>query len=116
LGPRRGGAQVAVGYLRDHAGADGVVAEIEASGGGATADQGDLAQTAEVEAMILRTVAALGPASILVNHAAMLEYRSLAEIDEVHFDTIKNTNVLPRVEMRDCERREQSAQITTVTS
>jgi mannose-6-phosphate isomerase-like protein (cupin superfamily) len=48
----------------------------------------------------------------------VLKYRSLAEIDEVHFDTIKNTNVLPRVEMRDCEcrRREQSAQITTVTS
>jgi 3-oxoacyl-[acyl-carrier protein] reductase len=88
------GAQVAVGYARDSAGAARVVADIEAAGGQAIAVQGDLAQTSDVALMIARVAEALGPISTLVNNAGVFEYRSLADIDDAHFNTIMNTNVL----------------------
>jgi 3-oxoacyl-[acyl-carrier protein] reductase len=88
------GAHVAVAYLRDHAGAGRVAGEIEAAGGRAMILQCDLAQTADIEAMINKAVEAFGPIQILVNNAGVFEYNPLQEITETHFHDIFNTNVL----------------------
>lgn len=87
------GASVAVGYARDRAGAESVAAEIEASGGRAITVQGDLTRTAEIEAIVAKTVTTLGPISSLINNAGVFEYRSLPDIDDAHFHDIFNTNV-----------------------
>ena len=88
------GAKVAVGYSRDREGAERVAAEVGAAGGQAIAVPGDLARTADVEAMIAKAVAAFGPIDILVNNAAVFNFKPLSDIDEAHFHRIFNTNVL----------------------
>jgi 3-oxoacyl-[acyl-carrier protein] reductase len=88
------GANVAVGYARDRVGAECVAADIKTEGGRAITVQCDLAQTAEIETMIARTVAEFGPIGILVNNAGVFDYRTLQDIDEAHFHHIFNTNVL----------------------
>ncbi len=88
------GACVAIAYARDLEGAQGVAREIEAAGGRAVTVQCDLAQTAEVEAMVARTVAAFGPLQVLVNNAGTFDYKPLAQITETHFHKIFDTNVL----------------------
>jgi 3-oxoacyl-[acyl-carrier protein] reductase len=88
------GANVAVGYARDHRGADRVAAEIGAAGGRAITVQCDLARTADIEAMVAKTVAAFGPIDTLVNNAGVFGYRALTDIEETHFHDIFNTNVL----------------------
>lgn len=88
------GAHVAVGYSHDRDGAERVSAEIQAGGGRAAAVQCDLERTADIEAMIAKTVAMFGPIQILVNNAGVFDYKSLPDITEAHFHTIFNTNVL----------------------
>ena len=88
------GASVAVGYARDREAAERVAADIETHGERAITVQCDLARTAEIETMIARTVAELGPIGILVNNAGVFDYRALQDIDETHFHHIFNTNVL----------------------
>jgi 3-oxoacyl-[acyl-carrier protein] reductase len=87
-------AHVAVAYARDRDGAKRVAAEIEAAGGRAMTVQCDLAQTADIEAMVAKTVATFGPVQILVNSAGAFEYRPLPEITETHYHGIFDTNVL----------------------
>ena len=88
------GAKVAVAYAHDRDGAERVSAEIQAAGGSAIAVQGDLARTADIEAMVAKIVATFGPLQILINNAGVFEYRSLPDITEEHFHAIFNTNVL----------------------
>ena len=88
------GAKVAVGYVRDQEGAERVAREIKAAGGQAIAVQGDLAKAAEIEAMVAKVVATFGPIDILVNNAAVFDFKALSNIDEAHFHLIFNTNVL----------------------
>jgi 3-oxoacyl-[acyl-carrier protein] reductase len=59
------GAHVAVAYARDRDGAERVAAEIEAAGGRAMTVQCNLAQTADIEAMVAKTVMTFGPVQIL---------------------------------------------------
>lgn len=65
------GAAVAVNYRSGEAQAQEVVKEIEAAGGKAVAIPGDVASFADAEAMIARTVEALGGLHILVNNAGI---------------------------------------------
>ena len=88
------GANVAVGYARDHEGAERVAGQIEAAGGRAITVQGDLARTADIEAMVAKAVAAFGPIDTLVNNAAVFDFKAVSDIDEAHFHHIFNTNVL----------------------
>jgi 3-oxoacyl-[acyl-carrier protein] reductase len=89
-----GAAKVAVGYARDRRGAERIVSEIEAAGGTAIVVQGDLARTADIESMIAEAVARLGPIDILVNNAAVFDFKPLPDMDEAHFHRIFNANVL----------------------
>jgi 3-oxoacyl-[acyl-carrier protein] reductase len=88
------GANVAVGYGRDRERAERVAAEIRAANGRAISVQGDLTKTAGIEAMVAKAVATFGPIDILVNNAAVFDFKPLPDIDEAHFHHIFNTNVL----------------------
>lgn len=88
------GANVAVGYARDSEGAERVVREIEAAGGHAIAVQADLSNTADVDAMVTKVVAAFGPLDVLVNNGGVFDFKALPDIDDAHFHYIFNTNVL----------------------
>jgi 3-oxoacyl-[acyl-carrier protein] reductase len=88
------GAKVAVAYAHDRDSAERVTAEIKAAGGSATSVQCDLRRTADIEAMVAKTVATFGPIQILVNNAGVFEYRALPQITEEHFHALFNTNVL----------------------
>lgn len=88
------GASVAVGYARDHLGAERVASEITAASGKAIAMQSDLAKAADAEIMVSKTVAAFGPIDILVNNAAVFDFKALQDIDEAHVRHIIDTNVL----------------------
>src|SRR5262250_2732852 len=65
-----GGWPVAVHYHRSREEADSLVAEIVAAGGRAVALAADLAREAEVDTLVPRAAAALGPLSCLVNNAS----------------------------------------------
>ena len=65
------GAAVAVNYRSGEAQAQEVVQAIEAAGGKAVAVPGDVAVFADAEAMIAKTVEALGGLHILVNNAGI---------------------------------------------
>jgi 3-oxoacyl-[acyl-carrier protein] reductase len=65
------GAAVAVNYRSGETQAQEVVKEIEAAGGKAVAVPGDVADFTQAEAMIARTVEALGGLHILVNNAGI---------------------------------------------
>jgi len=88
------GAHVALAYGHDLEGAQRVAHEIEAAGGRAMPVQCDLARTADIEALIAKTVAAFGPIQILVNCAGAFDYKALPQITEAHFHHIFDTNVL----------------------
>ena len=90
----RAGANVAVGCARDREGAERVVGEIKAAGGRAITAHGDLATTADIEAMVAETVATFGPIDTLVNNAGVFDFKPLSDIDEAHFHRIFTTNVL----------------------
>jgi len=68
LGAARGYA-VAVNYSRHRAGAEAVVAAIEAEGGRAAALQADVSDERQVESLFAAAEAALGPVTALVNNA-----------------------------------------------
>ena len=70
----REGWAVAVHYGRSRDDADGVVREIAGAGGRAVALGADLAREVEVEDLVPRAVAALGPLGALVNNAAVFEH------------------------------------------
>ncbi|MDA0164036.1 3-oxoacyl-ACP reductase FabG [Solirubrobacter ginsenosidimutans] len=65
------GAAVAVNYRSGSAEAAEVVAEIEAAGGRAVALAADVAEPAEADALVERTIAELGGLHILVNNAGI---------------------------------------------
>ncbi|HUJ96706.1 MAG TPA: SDR family oxidoreductase [Stellaceae bacterium] len=69
----REGWAVAVHYHGSEAEAQAVVGEIAAAGGRAVALAADLAREAEVETLVSRAAAALGPLGALVNNASVFE-------------------------------------------
>ena len=69
----RDGWAVAVHYHGSEAEAEAVVSEITAAGGRAVALAADLAREAEVETLVPRAAAALGPLGALVNNASVFE-------------------------------------------
>jgi 3-oxoacyl-[acyl-carrier protein] reductase len=65
------GAAVAVNYRSGRVEAEEVVSEIQAAGGRAIAIAADVAELAEAEAMVERTIAELGGLHVLVNNAGI---------------------------------------------
>ncbi len=88
------GADVAIGYRSDAGAAAAMAAEIEALGGRAEAFAGDVAKPADARGMVRSTVDAFGRLDVLVNAAGIGTYQTLDKIDEDHYRSIFDTNVL----------------------
>ena len=88
------GASVVVNYASSRAGADEVVAAIEAEGGRAVAVQANLARRADIERLFSEAITAFGRVDILVNNAGVYEFLPLEEVTEEHFHRQVDINVL----------------------
>jgi glucose 1-dehydrogenase len=90
----RAGIPVVLTYFRDAALAATVVAEIEAAGGQALAQQADVASEPAVEALFTAAETTFGPVTMLVNSAG-LNMRGIpfAQIPLAQFDVILRTDL-----------------------
>jgi 3-oxoacyl-[acyl-carrier protein] reductase len=75
-----GGASIVVNARSNHAEADAVAREIEAAGGKALVNIGDVADAAAMQAMADAAVKHFGRIDILVNNAALRREKSFAEM------------------------------------
>ncbi len=89
----RRGAAVAVNYAVSAAQADSVVAEIAATGGRAISVCADVAEPAQVAAMVAQVAEALGPISILVNNAGFARQATLDTFDAAALARMRRVNV-----------------------
>lgn len=88
------GANVAIGYYNNEAGAFKVRDEVAATGAKIVAIRGDVRKTADIKAMVEKTTEALGPIDVLVNNAgSLVERQRLAQITEERWDEIMNLNL-----------------------
>jgi len=88
------GAAVAVNYSSGKAGAEKVVAEIEAAGGKAIAVQANLADPESIGPLIQTVARELGPITTLVNNAGVYEFSPVEAVTPEHFHKQFNLNVL----------------------
>ena len=87
------GADVAINYRNDQAGAQAVVAEIEALGRRSVATQADVSQEADVTRMGAEIESALGAITILVNNAGTTSDQLLLRMTAEQFDQVIATNL-----------------------
>jgi len=80
------GWAVAVHHRESGDAAGEVVAGIEKAGGRAVALKADLAQEAEVEALVARATETLGPLGCLVNNASPFEHDDIRSADRASWD------------------------------
>jgi len=88
------GASVVVNYSSSKTGADQAVAEITRKGGKAVAVQADVSKQADITKLFAETKKAYGHVDILVNNAGIYKFAPLEQIDETHFHSIFDLNVL----------------------
>lgn len=74
-----------------------VAEEIVATGGKAVADFANVADIAEVEALVERTIERFGRIDILVNNAGMLRDKSFAKVELADFKAILDVHVMGSV-------------------
>ncbi len=84
---------MAVNYRRDESGAQETVDEIVATGGTALAIRADMSVTKDVAALVATTETELGPVSVLVNNAAMIDRASFLDVDLDVLEQVWQTNV-----------------------
>src|SRR5579871_4349753 len=87
------GARVVVNYSRNADAAAEVVAAIEANGGEALATQADVADPAQVEAMLAATQARFGGVQILVNNAGITRDKLVLRMTVEDWDAVLDTNL-----------------------
>jgi len=89
----RRGVRVAIHYHRSEYGARQTAVEGEAMGGTVALLQADLSDAAQAEALAARAAEALGGLDVLVNSAAIMERRPLAEITPADWDRTMDLNL-----------------------
>ena len=87
------GHDVAVHYASSEGEAALVVAEIKAMGRQAVAIHADLLDEAQVETLVPRAVAALGPLTVLVNNASIFEYDTVQTGTRTSWDRAMESNL-----------------------
>ena len=87
------GARVAVNYRSDADGADTTRRAIVDAGGMVEVFQADIGDEADVNRLATEVVASLGPVSILVNNAALIDRSSMFDLSLEAFDTVWRANV-----------------------
>jgi len=88
------GAAVIVNYASSKAGADKVVADIEAAGGKAVAIGGDVSKQADAENLVAKAIEHFGRLDVVVNNSGVYEFSSIEAITEAHYRRIFDVNVL----------------------
>jgi 3-oxoacyl-[acyl-carrier protein] reductase len=87
------GASVVVHYNRSEADAQTVAADIEAQGSTVLLVQGDVTNSADVNAIVDKTLERFGKIDILINNAGALVQRSpVAEVTDALYDEIMDLN------------------------
>jgi NAD(P)-dependent dehydrogenase (short-subunit alcohol dehydrogenase family) len=89
----RAGADVAVNYHSDLAGAEEVAALIRKMGRRAMVVGADVGQAAQVQRMFDQVLAEMPPLTILVNNAGVQTWKPLLELTEEEWDHVLNTNL-----------------------
>ena len=87
------GVSVIVNYASSAAGADAVVARIEAAGGKAKAVHADVSKPADARKLVSEATKEYGRLDILVNNAGVYEFKPLEQVTEAHFDRMFDLNV-----------------------
>lgn len=87
------GAAVCVNYTAQAEPAESLMAELQAKGARAIAARADVSDAAEVESLVARTEAELGPPTILVNNAGVSMPATLETYDEAALDRMRRVNV-----------------------
>jgi NAD(P)-dependent dehydrogenase (short-subunit alcohol dehydrogenase family) len=97
LGLAARGANVVVNDFGQNGGFDNamrVVEEIRAAGGTAIGDNADVADFAEVSAMVARAERAWGHVDILVNNAGVLRDKTFAKMDMADFEFVLRVHLI----------------------
>ena len=87
------GASVVVNFASDRAGAERVVAEIDAAGGKAFAIQANVSVVVEVERLLAEAVSTFGPLDILVNNASVFAFASLDQTTDEQLHKMLDTDL-----------------------
>lgn len=87
------GAAVIVNYASSKAGADKVVAEIQAAGGKAVAVGGDVSKQADAENLVAKAIEHFGRLDVLVNNSGVYEFASIETVTEQHYRRMFDINV-----------------------
>lgn len=88
------GASVIVNYASSKAGADKIVAEIEAAGGKAVAVGGDVSKQAEAENLVAKAIEHFGRLDVVVNNSGVYEFASIEVTTEELYRRTFDINVL----------------------
>jgi len=88
------GAKVVVNYASSKAGADQVVADIEAAGGQAVAVGADVTNPAQIEALVQAALDHFGRLDIVVNNAGIYQFARIEETTEALYRKQFDINVL----------------------
>jgi acetoacetyl-CoA reductase len=89
----RQGATVVVNYVRGADAAAGVVAQIEADGGHASSEAGDVSKADDVAAMFGRIKEKYGRLDVLVNNAGILRDRTYKKMSLADWHEVIDTNL-----------------------
>jgi 3-oxoacyl-[acyl-carrier protein] reductase len=87
------GADVALGYRQDAAGAEETRRAAEALGRRTVVVQADVSRAEEVQALVQRVEAALGPVDVLVNNAGWAYFQDMDAISEEDWDRVIAVNL-----------------------
>ncbi|MGC1685494.1 MAG: glucose 1-dehydrogenase [Candidatus Acidiferrales bacterium] len=87
------GAQVAVVYKTDKAGAESTLASIRKAGGAGEIFRSDIGSRSDFEALVQATCEKFGGLDILLNNAARTRFAPLAEVTNDDFEDVVNTNL-----------------------
>jgi L-rhamnose 1-dehydrogenase len=93
IGCARHGADVALNFGRDTAGANSAVAEIEALGRKAVALQGDVAEPETATRFIAGAVEALGRVDVFVNNAGICPFHAFLDMPVETFERTMRVNM-----------------------
>jgi 3-oxoacyl-[acyl-carrier protein] reductase len=88
------GAQVAIGYYHNEAGAEAVRSEIANAGGRAITIRADVRKPDQIPSLVTRATEELGPIDILVNNAgSLIERQKIAELTTERWDEVMDLNL-----------------------
>lgn len=93
IGLAEAGADVVVNYAGSEQAAEEVVRHIESLGRASFKVKADVASSAEVEAMVKRTLDQFGKLDIMVNNAGITRDNLIMRMKEEEFDQVVNTNL-----------------------